>query len=174
MKNVKSIVALVAVLVIAIGGYVFPKVTAVQSVKDVGAVVGPDTYFSYVANNNVQKYAIKKGFTSATTTVCAVKSPAATSTLSLAAVNFFVSSSTASTVTLAIAATPYATTTVLNIVSFAANAQGVAIASSTPVLATGAPNSLVVSPNQFFVVGMAGGIGTFSPAGSCTAEFIVI
>lgn len=136
-----------------------------------GGVSGPDTYFSYVANNNLQTYGETKGFTTATTTVCAHKSPAATSTLVFAGVNFTVSSSTASLVTLAKATTAYATTTFLGSVSLSANAQGYVMATtSLPV------GSAVFSPNTYFVVGMQdstpqAGAGTFSPVGTCSAEF---
>lgn len=136
-----------------------------------GGVSGPDTYFPYVANNNLQTYGETKGFTAATTTVCAHKSPAATSTLVFAGVNFTVSSTSASLVTLAKASTPYATTTFLGSVSLAANAQGFVMATtSLPV------GSAVFSPNTYFVVGMQdstpqAGAGTFSPVGTCSAEF---
>ncbi len=142
-----------------------------------GSVTGPDSYLPYTANNDVQTYSLRKQFTTGTTTVCAIKSPAATSTLMFASAQFTISSTSASVVTLAIAATPWATTTILNNQAVSANAQATVMGSSTPVLASGAINSLVVAPNQYFVVGMADGTaeataGTFSPVGSCEAVFV--
>lgn len=143
-----------------------------------GGVSGPDTYFSYVANNNLQEYGETKGFTTATTTVCAIKSPAATSTLVFAGVNFTVSSSTASLVTLAKATTAYATSTALNTLTLAANAQGAQIATSSTAT-VGVVGNNIFSPNTYFVVGMQdttpqAGAGTFSPVGSCSARFLRI
>lgn len=139
-----------------------------------GAVSGPDTYFEYTANQNLQKYGLTRGFTSATTTVCAIKSPAATSTLVFAGVNFTTSSTSASVVTLAKAATAFATTTALNTLTLAANALGAQIATSS-IATVGVAGNNIFAPNQYFVVGMQGGVGgTFSPVGTCSAEFVRI
>lgn len=106
----------------------------------------------------------------ATTTVCAIKSPAATSTLVRASAQFRVSSSTASTITLAKAATFTATTTLLGQqYIIAAGAQATVVASSTT--SNSGLQDFVFAPNQYFVVGMSGGIGTFSPSGFCNATF---
>src|SRR3990167_6709246 len=46
-----------------------------------GSVTGPDTYFDFVANNDLQKYGQTKTLRTSTTTTCAIRSPAnATST----------------------------------------------------------------------------------------------
>lgn len=103
--------------------------------------------------------------TAATTTPWALQSPSATSTLIAAWCRVDVSSTTASTLTIARAATPYATTTLLGRYGIAANAQATVVASSTPT----AGEATTFSPNTYLVVGMAGGIGTFSPSGSCGA-----
>lgn len=166
--NIKLIVVALVAIVIAIGGYMFPKVQS-----PLGSVVGPDSYFEYVANNDLQKYGQTVTLRTATTTICAIKSPAATSTLTFAGVKFAVSSSTASTVTLAKATTAYATTTQIgNLVAIAANGQSTILATSTA--ANIIAQDTVFAPNTFFVVGMAGGVGTFSPTGSCSAEFVRI
>lgn len=140
------------------------------SVK-LGGVSGPDTYFTYVANNNLQKYGLTGGFISATTTPFAFKSPAATSTLTFGGCNFTTASTTGTVVTLGKATTAFATSTFLGSVSIAANAQGFVMATTS--LSVGAA---VFSPSTFFVVGMQdttpeAGAGTFSPLGSCSVEF---
>jgi hypothetical protein len=164
--NTKIIVVALVAIVIAAGGYMFPKVQ-----NHVGSVVGPDSYFEYVANNGLQKYGQTVSLQTATTTVCAIKSPAATSTLVFAGVRFSTSSTTASTVSLAQATTAYATTTNINTYAVSANAQATIVASTTGSVAG---DATIFAPNTFFVVGMAGGIGTFSPVGSCSAEFVRI
>jgi len=186
--------AMVVVTIIAVAGFFYPKTEVKMgavglqgpagndgksivgpqgpagrdgaSGKTLGSVSGPNTYLPFVANNNLQKYGQTVTLRVATTTVCAIKSPTATSSLTFSGVNLLRSSTTASVVTLAKATTPYATTTFLGSLSLAANAQGTVVATtSLPV------GSAVFAPNTWFVVGMSGGIGTFSPAGSCSAEF---
>lgn len=201
-KVITSIIGLIAVAGLIFGVTAFNKPVQVSSVKTVvgdkgekgdkgdkgdrgiqgltgqsgktvvGAVAGPDTYFPYVANNDLQKFGQTRGLVTATTTVCAIQSPVSTSTLDFASVKFIVGSTTAATITLAKAATPFATTTILNTQALAANAQGTFMASSTNLFATGLIGDVIFAPSQWFVVGMAGGIGTFSPVGSCSAEFI--
>jgi hypothetical protein len=176
MTNKSIVLVAIVIIAIAIGGYFFPSVTNVVTEKIVerlGGVSGPDTYFPYTANNNLQKYGETKGLTTATTTVCAIKSPSATSTLVFGGINFQTSSTTATTVTLAKAATGFATTTALNTLSLGANAQGAQIATSSTA-AVGVVSNNIFGPNEYFVVGMAGGIGNFSPVGTCSAEFVRI
>ena len=106
--------------------------------------------------------------TQATTTVCAIQSPNATTTVQDASLFLTVSSTTASTVTIASASTPYATTTYLGSFAVAANAQAALLAAATSSM------NFVLGPSQYVVFGMAGGTGTFSPAGVCEAVFQVI
>ncbi len=100
-----------------------------------------------------------------TTTVCAIQAPTAgTSTIQMFSATFTTSSTTASTVTMAKAATAFATTTSLGSAAIAANAQATVVASTTA--------ATIIAPGAWLVVGMAGGTGTFSPVGSCTASFL--
>lgn len=110
---------------------------------------------------------------SATTTVCALQSPDATSTLAIGSISLSVSSTTASTLTLARATTAFATTTVLGYGSVAANARAdVAVMASTT--GSSVASGFLFPPNTYFVVGMQGGVGTFSPTGVCQAHFTTI
>ena len=70
-----AVLALVAVLVIAIGGYMFPKVIPF------GAQSQSVTDGSCYNLEGVVKCPVRSTLTQATTTVCALKSPSATSTL---------------------------------------------------------------------------------------------
>lgn len=107
--------------------------------------------------------------TQASTTICAIQSPVSTSTLQAANIKLDTSSSTASVITIAKASTAFATTTTIGSqYTVSANAQAFIQASTSP--AAGAVT--VFGPNQWLVVGMQGGTGTFSSVGSCAAEWI--
>ena len=164
MKNKLFAVVLVVIVAIAIAGLYLPVGKSVVS-QVVGAVSGPDTYFPYVANNDVQRYSERKGYNAATTTICAFKSPSATSTLRFASAQFTTATSVASTVTIAKATTAFATTTALAIANIGAGAQATIVATSTA-------DTWVIAPSNFVVVGMQGGVGTFSPVGTCEVEFV--
>lgn len=86
-------------------------------------------------------------------------------------------STTASVLTFGKANTAFATTTVIATSTIAANAQGTinALATTTQNATLGekAVNDRTFSPGQWLVLGMSGGIGTFSPTGACSAEFIL-
>lgn len=111
------------------------------------------------------------GLTQATTTVCAIQSPAATSTLVAGFIKEDVSSTTASTITIAKAASAFATTTLINTISVSANAATLGIAASTTLSALEQTNR-TFAPNQWLVFGQSGGTGTFSPTGTCVAQWI--
>ena len=109
---------------------------------------------------------------SATTTPAAIRSPlTATSTLIFGACNFDVSSTTAMTITLAKAATAFATTTVLASEALATGLQATIVASTTPSVSI--DGTRVFGPGEWFVMGMAGGTGNFSPTGACDVGWIV-
>lgn len=105
----------------------------------------------------------------ASTTPCAMVSPASTSTLAYARVALSIASSTATTITLAKATTAFATTTALAPdTAVAAGAQSTVVASSTLISSV-----RIFAPNTFVVFGIAGGTGgVSSPVGSCDATFI--
>lgn len=159
--NTKVFIGVIVAILLG-AGFLFSRGTNPVT-QSVGAVNGPNNYLPYFNVNDVYTFSNQKTLATATTTVCAIKSPSSTSTLVSGTVNFSVSSSTASTVTLAKASTAFATTTSLGQVALAASSQGSAIASTT--------GSQIFSPNTYFVVGMQGGTGTFSPSGSCIAVF---
>ncbi len=145
--------------------------SSVSTGPTLGAVSGPDISSPYQCINGLCTFYYRVPFAQATTTVCAIKSPNATTTIGSFTANFVTSSSTATNITLAKAATQYATTTLVGTLSIAANGSGTAIASTTPLLNT----TNLVSPNTFLVTGMAGGGGgAFSPTGTCNATLISV
>jgi hypothetical protein len=107
----------------------------------------------------------------ATTTVCSLKSPSATSTMTFGSVNFLTSSTVASTVTIAKSDSRNASTTLLAYdTALGANTGLAIVASTTNSVYKGAE---VFTPNQYFNVTMKGG-GTFSPTGRCKVEWTQI
>lgn len=172
-KLLSAIVALVGIaLVVVIGGKNLSL--SVPQTQSYGSVTGPNIDSSYLSVNGVTTEFRGQRMYQATTTVCALRAPTnATSTLRNGNVFFGVSSTTASTVTVAKATSAFATTTLIRTVSIAAN--GLAtfpIASTSAVALSQAQADLTFAPGEYLVVGMAGGIGTFSPTGTCQAEFL--
>lgn len=167
LKDILKIVvisALVAILVSAVA-----KAPTQPAETKSGSVASPDFTSSYISYGGIRFFGARtNSLTQATTTVCALQSPAATSSLAHFVLRLDVSSSTASTVVVAKATTAFATTTNLETATVAANAQADIVASTTG-RTIGLP---VFAPNTWIVVGMSGGVGTFSPSGSCAAEWV--
>lgn len=177
--NKKIAIGIVLVAIVAIGAFLVlsHKSTnpgGIQSTTDIStSAFTTISVQNGESNGGLYTTAARTVMTQGTTTVCAVQSPNATSTLTEASTLFTVSSTTASIVTIAKAATAFATTTLLGqAYTIAANAQATIAASSTTANATA--QDYVFAPSQWVVVGMAGGTGTFSPVGVCTAEFQVL
>jgi hypothetical protein len=145
--------------------------------ESVGAVSGPMMPFDHIQwglGYGIRIYPTAIGLTTASTTVCAIQSPAATSTLQSAGILLTTASTSATTWSLGIASTAYATTTQIGsdyVVS--ASAQAFINASTTP----SAGGVEVIAPNQYLVWSETGGItagdaGTgFAPVGRCHATF---
>lgn len=171
IKNI--IIGIAAMIAVVSAGLFLNSTNDISTVidKPAGAVSSPTLMSPYFSFGGVRQWARSTGsLTQATTTVCAIQSPAATSTLEMGSIQFTVSSTTASTVTLAKASTPYATTTSLGSHAVAANAQATILATTTATVGIG--DKTIFEPSTYFVVGMAGGTGTFSPTGTCKAVWI--
>lgn len=175
----KLVGGVIAIVLIVMTGVIANKNLNINSPSiNAGSVSGPVSYSPFTTNNGVTKEYRAQRMSQGTTTVCALRAPTnATSTLVDGNVFFSVSSTTASTVTVAKATTAFATTTLLRTVSVGANAQATfPTASSTSVASTVAwaleQTNLTFAPGEYLVVGMAGGTGTFSPTGTCQAEFL--
>ena len=148
---------------------------------NLGASPGPDMYVPYLSVNGVQSYYEQKGLNAASTTICSLLSPNATSTLELGSIGLRTSTTTAFTLTLAKATTANATTTLLGEISGAANTKVTLVASSTIV----SLEDRVFAPNTYFNATMRGGApaataagtitgyGQYSPTGRCQAKFTI-
>ena len=178
MNKQNLLLGLVAVVLVL--GVTFPRGnTVVERIIEAGASAGPNYTNSYQVLNGMEVAYRASSFQQATTTVCALRAPEnATSTLAFGSVSFAVSSTSATTVTVAKATTAFATTTLLRTVSIAAGGQSYFPVASTTASASVTAFALAqtnetFAPGEYLVVGMAGGIGTFSPTGGCNAQFVV-
>lgn len=170
MKEKLIITGLVIALGLGVFGTVKQSQTVVVKSETLGSVASPDSTFKYIGVGGIRTYFASGNLTTATTTVCSLVSPAATSTLQSAGITLTTSSTTASTVRIARAAgtNNNASTTVFAIMDVAANAQAEVIATSTM---TNTLTDRVVKPNSRINFSMSGGVGTFSPVGVCHATF---
>jgi len=132
---------------------------------EVGAISGPRILSPFLDHNGIVTYSAREAFKTATTTVCAIKSPSATSTVLWASAVSFTGSTTAATMTIATSTTAFATTSVLSTRVIGANAQNTHVYYAAPA------SNNVIAPNHWVVVGLSGGHGTFSNRGACQAEF---
>jgi hypothetical protein len=163
----KLLVALVLVAAVALGGLFLFRAEAPNAA--LGASSGPDQVGSdHYSWNGVVIYPLNKKMTNATTTVCAFKTPAATTTLTKFSANFPtpVSTTSAPTVYLANSTTAFSTTTNLATFSFAQSAAGTVVATSS--IQTGGKN--IIAPNTWLVVAIQGQGAFYDPQGTCQFE----
>lgn len=177
MKNTYIITGVIALVFSGAFWLIAPGKVA-QTVQQFGSLAGPDIPSPYLKWGGGIGLVVRPtgvALTTATTTPCAIQSPAATSTLEVAGIRLDVSSSTATTWTIARATTAFATTTQIGTnYTVAANTQAFINASTSP--AAGAPE--VFPPNNWLVFSETGGItsgdsGTgFVPSGECSAQWV--
>lgn len=136
-----------------------------------GAIIGPILYFPFFNHNGVYTFSYKVGLSSATNTVCAIRSPEATSTLKHGSITLSTSTPVASIVEIAKATTPYATTTRLGSLTLGAGNYGSLLATTT--LDNAATPNLVFSPLSWLVVNVGAKYGGV-PNGHCEAVWIVM
>lgn len=148
-----------------------------NGIDGIGAVASPNilsSYLSWGASHGIRTWKAGQALRTGTSTVCAIQSPAATSTLISAGVKFDVASSTATTVYLAKAATAFATTTAIGEAVLGAGEKAVILATST--LVSNIDDLVVFAPLQYFIVNLKGGDvnGTsvgLKASGSCYATW---
>lgn len=167
MDILKSgIVALVvSVLVVTAGTLLMPKAAPL-----VGSITGPVIPFPYHTWGGVTSYRSHTAMQTATTTLCAIQTPSATSTVTFSGWSITTGTSTAATIDIGIGSTAYATTSTLvsgtSVNSGATGAAAYAAANGT---------TAVVGPNKYLIVKTNGaGLGGYTYTGTCSAEFTVI
>lgn len=173
MAHIKTIIVSggTALVVAILVGLTFGGSETVREIvreRSLGAAAGPDIISPYLRWGGVATYRAAEAMNTATNTVCALRSPASTSTLESFVAYLEVSSSTASRINFATSgsgdAQPSATTTLIDSQNIAANAKAIFKNAS----------STIISPNTWLVLGMQGGTGTFSPTGVCQATWQAI
>lgn len=193
MENGKKLLIIAAAIALVISGgmtFVFGSdsvdegsiraliANEVENLKDlVGALTGPDISSPYLNWGGVKTYQARQSLSTATSTPCNIQSPAATSTLIYTALRVTTSTSTATTWTIAKAASSNATTTVIgrDAISLGSGALGTMffVGSSTGLSIDSAET---FAPSQYLVWGAKG----FLPAdttklnGFCEAVFRTI
>lgn len=148
----------------------------------VGSVTGPDSYYQDETHNGVRLSYFNQRMRQTASTTCSFK-VIATSTLVSAIAKFTLASSSATLIEWGKAATPFATTTSLGRIALAAAAQGVAVASTTELLATMMDPTFVLAPNTYLNLKVGGAVSNgeqqvaaagFVPVGTCSAIFNVL
>lgn len=171
VSSVIGVIALVASVLL--GGTQVVKDTVHEVEVRTGAISSPDIDANYFSYGGVRHYGLKADISQATTTVCAIQSPAGTSSLKFWSISERVSSSSASIITIAKATTAFATTTILGSqMAIAANAQADIVGSTTAAQQTAGAD--LFAPNTWLVFGQQGGTGTFSPVGQCSATWVQV
>lgn len=167
----EAIIFLVGV-VIAIGG-MFLFLQPVRQ-PQLGAVSGPDLYSPYFNVNGVIRYFNHVTLVQASTTLCNIKSPSASSTLAIMTIRVM-GSTTGMLIDIAKSTAPDATTTAIGTSYSVVAGKYVEIQASTSPAAGAAT---IFPPNNYLVVkaGLptAGAAGTFSQVGACNATFEII
>ena len=134
-----------------------------------GAISSPDIPSPYLSFGNVRRFAAHKAYaTTATSTPCALQSPAATSTLVMAT-GSIKNASTTTMVLQFFKGTNYNATT--SQLATDLSVTGGAQADWFVVAATSSLTQNTFAPNQWFVVGAKGGGGGFTPTGQCSATW---
>jgi len=149
------------------------KVVPVNSVNtSLGAPGSPNMYVPFLGINDVVSYYQSFDFNVATTTLCAVKSPSATSTLEYFSLTVDTGTSTASTIDVGTSLTNNtSTSSALFIQSYAvaSGAQGsVVLPGALPSTAT----STILAPSTWVVAKTNGaGVGGYTYGGQCKYKF---
>lgn len=166
-----GLVALVVALVVAVAVGLFNGGQDGMPGKD-GQSFGsrPDIISPYLRWGDVTSYRGTATMNTATTSVCAIQAPAATSTLTFAGWKITTGTTTAATIDIGIGRTAFATsTTLVTGTSVASGANGEAAWSDV----TGTTG--IMRPNDWLVVKTAGpGLGGYTYTGNCVAEFTVL
>ena len=171
MNNKFIGVALIAILVIAIGAYTFPKGNTIVE-RIVGAVSGPDIQSEYLNVNGVETWYKAIPFNTASTTRCALRAPIhATSTLSFEGV-VKAATTTDYTITLAKSATAFATTTLIRELAVTEAGQ-IALPTASTTVTVLADTNRTFKPGEYLVVSTAGPTATAFDSGYCAAVFTV-
>lgn len=156
--NKTLIAGIVSIVAVVITGLFFmPQVNVnVESPKidipDFGAISGPTIYSDDMNFNGVQHWYYSKAlYGTATTTICSIKTPGATTTPAFLSLSITTSTSTAYIIDVGKSTNPTATTTLLiPVTSMGANEKLELLVVSTTTIST-ANSLLLFAPNNYIV-----------------------
>lgn len=169
--NSNLIVGIIAVSALIVGGINLVK-APVAVTPPVGAVAGPDSSFQTESHNGVTYDFYSSPLRPATTTLCSIKSPNASSTITSATMQITSGNTYSNDYQIGWGLAQGATTTNLARLTLAAS-NGAAVATTTLVNSFGGGNDGVIPPNSFIVtrVSTTTASATFAPLGACTVTF---
>lgn len=168
----KIILWITLLLVLVVGAVVLfkPSAAATTQPQKAGAITSPDlpyTYLHWGSGYGLVYLPTVQAIAQGTTTPCIIISPNGTSTLEEASIRFDTSSTTGMTIAFGKGTnTGVISTAIGSNYVIAANAQAFIEASTSQGLATN-----VFAPNTPLLWLATGGTGTYSPVGSCEAQW---
>lgn len=166
---VSSVIGVIAVIASVFLGGTQVVQNTVHEVK-AGAISSPDFDSSYFSYGGVRRFGLRQQMQVATTTLCAIQAPAATSSLEFTSFSITTGTSTAATIDIGTSTTAFATTT--NLVAAVSISSG-ALGQQVWTPAGGSVNDLTMAPNTYVIVKTAGpGLGGYTYGGTCQASFI--
>lgn len=171
MEKKNLLITVVLALVVSFGvSYLNPSEVVKTIVeKQVGAVSSPVLNSSYFSFGGVMQHAYRVKMNTATTTLCAVQSPAATSTLVYAGYQILVGTSTAANIDIAKGNTSAATTTLL-VTGTSVGSGATKEMSWTTAGATAADD--IMAPSTWVLVKTATpGLSGYTYNGTCSVVF---
>lgn len=167
MKNTLLSIGVCVALILGVVGVVKHSTPTVVTQSNVGSATSPDISSPYISFGGLPLWAARLSLNTATSTPCSIQSPASTSTLETAGIQFTTGGGAAVTVRLATSTSAYATTTSVTTFTLPSGAQG----SFVQIPATLAAS--LIAPNTFLVWGIEG-TSTFNGSaflGTCEAQF---
>lgn len=172
-KQILTLSVLLAVITVSLGFYIGKVTTHVPvqvESKSYGATGSPDIASPYFSYGDIRHWAGRTtALVQASSTICSIQAPAATSTWTGGSIRFTLASTSAVSVELARSTSPDATTTLIG-TKFAIGASATPeIVASTTASASGDP--IIFGPNQWFVVKVMGSGNNAGsvPTGVCQA-----
>ena len=161
-------VGLAVALVLGFFGATKPaQVQKETIVRELAGISSPDVPSPYFGWGDVRNWASRpSALLTATTTVCQLVSPVSTSSIRIIGIDFQVSTTSATVVTIATSTAGTlntATTTSLQAFNLSA--------SESDVFVYVGKTGDVLKPSTPINISLSGGIGTYSPTGSCQAVF---
>lgn len=174
-----GILAVVVTAVLLTGAFIFTSMSTSKDTatattptreRNFGSLAGPNIPSQYLTWGDVSTYNYTDTFNQASTTVCSITSPAATSTLVFASAAVTTGTTTALVYDFGKSNVMDATTTLIGQTStVASGALATLVASTTQTM-----SALVFGPSQILNVKYGGALGALNVlVGTCKAQFIV-